>query len=529
MDPLQEPQILYDLNWIFEPTALVGLLTLAVIQIVLAIDNLVFIAVLSAKLPPSKRAKARYIGIGGALVIRLVLLVFAAYIMALSNPLFTLFGQAFSVRDLVMFAGGMFLLYKSTEELHEKLEGQEEQKITLSRAGSHSLTLVAVQIMVLDALFSVDAIVTAVGMTSHVFIMMIAVTIAMGVMMWASGFVTEFLSRHPTLVILCLGFLLLIGFSLLMEALHISVPKGYLYAAIGFSILIEVLNQIARKNTLKLGKASAMQGRELAASLVLRLLGSKSEEVPSLREAIVSRTGPEVFNSQEKEMVSRVLTLSSLPVKAVMTVRADLQRINLDQEYDKLIEQVKSYTHTKLVVYQSQQKDQPLGYLTRSDLLALALKGVADVQLIRELIREPLYLPETVNILKALEEFRKAKKYIAFVFDEFGNFEGLVTLHDIMEEVAGELPDQTENPEIVKLENGQWQIEGDAILTDIARITGFSLPPSDHYQTIAGFILDYLQRIPEQGEQIQLQSWIIKVVKTSYTSIEVVKLRKLKR
>ena len=157
MEPFGLTQVAYDMAWVAEPTAWVGLLTLAVIQIVLGIDNLVFIAVLSAKLPPRKRAKARYIGIGGALAIRLVLLMFAAYIMAFQKPLFTLFGMGISLRDLVMFVGGLFLLYKSTEELHSKLEGESEE-LAISKAGGHSLLMVSVQIMVLDALFSVDAI-----------------------------------------------------------------------------------------------------------------------------------------------------------------------------------------------------------------------------------------------------------------------------------------------------------------------------------------------------------------------------------
>ncbi len=527
MDPSFSHQVMFDFAWISDPTAWVGLLTLAVIQIVLGIDNLVFIAILSAKLPPRQRAKARSIGIGGALVIRLVLLMAAADVVALSKPLFTVHGFEVSMRDLVMFIGGLFLLYKSTEELHQKLEGVSEE-VAVSHSGGHSLTLVATQIMVLDALFSIDAIVTAVGMTGHVFIMMIAVTIAMGIMTWASGFVTEFVARHPTLVILCLGFLLLIGFSLMMEALHFEVPKGYLYAAIGFSILIEIFNQIARRNVLALGKVNSMQNREIAANLVLRLLGSKKTEVQTLRESIVSTPGESVFNSQEKEMVARVLQLSSHPVKAVMTVRTDLDMLELDAPPEDLSKEAREAGHSKLVAYRDGQKDQPLGYVDRADILALFVTGKTDEKSLKAAVKEPVYLPETVNILKALEEFRKEKKYIGFVFDEFGNFEGMVTLHDIMEEVAGELPDQSEVPELVKTGQGQWRIEGDAILSDIERVTGFAVPPSEQYTTLAGFILDYLQRIPEPSETILLGNWKLEMLKVDRTSIEAVRLTALK-
>ncbi|HAH70263.1 MAG TPA: hypothetical protein DCL74_00460, partial [Succinivibrionaceae bacterium] len=227
----ENAHVLFDFVWINDPSAWVGLFTLAALEIVMGLDNLLFIVLLSQKLPPQQAAKARYIGIAGALIIRLVMLVFAAYAAAVTIPLFTLFDMDFTVRDIVMLAGGLFLLYKATADLHQKLEGNaEETAMTLSRAGGHSLMMVSVQIMVLDAIFSVDAIITSVGMTEHVFIMMAAVLLSMAIMTAASGVVSAVVARHHTLVILCLGFLLLIGFSLIMEGLHLEVPKGYLYA-----------------------------------------------------------------------------------------------------------------------------------------------------------------------------------------------------------------------------------------------------------------------------------------------------------
>ena len=185
MDPALTHHVLFDFAWVSSPSAWVGLLTLAAIEIVLGIDNLLFIAVLSQRLPPKERSKACYIGIGGALVIRLILLTLAAYIAAITTPLFTLFGYDFTVRDLVMLGGGLFLIYKSTVDLHQKLEGSLEDEAVIASSGAHSLAVVAIQIMVLDAVFSVDAIVTSVGMTDHVFIMMAAVIVSMGVMVLA--------------------------------------------------------------------------------------------------------------------------------------------------------------------------------------------------------------------------------------------------------------------------------------------------------------------------------------------------------
>ena len=556
MDPTAVHQVMFDMAWVSDPTAWLGLLTLVVIEIVLGIDNLVFIAILTAKLPEKQRDMARYIGLAGALGIRLVMLACISLIVNMIEPLFYIGSKGITGRDIILLIGGVFLLYKAVHELHSKLEGFDEE-LSVSKAAGSAMYLVILQIMVLDAVFSLDSIITAVGMVDHVFIMMFAVIIAMSVMTMASRFITEFVSHHPTLVILCLGFLLLIGFSLIVEALGFHVPKGYLYAAIGFSILMEIFNQIARKNTLKLGDGNgkiAMQSREIAANLVLRLLGSNQNQVHTLKEAIVSRTGSEVFNNTEKEMVSRVLQISSLPIRAVMTSRTDVNCVDISDNIDEIIESLKTMPSSRLVAYKDNQREVPLGYLKRDEILATKLymdSGVVVLSsrqnttpeakeaanalaqsmdrtnseaLLESKIREPLYLPETVSVTKALEEFRKSKKNFAFVFDEFGNFEGIVTLHDIMEEIAGELPDQTEVPELVRMSPGVFKIDGGAILKDVSRLTGFTVPTSDTYHTIAGFILDYLQRMPQAGEVIALTKWKLEILKVEENTIESVML-----
>lgn len=554
MDPVAVHQVMFDMAWVSDPTAWLGMLTLVVIEIVLGIDNLVFIAILTAKLPENQRDRARYIGLGGALVIRLLLLTFISFIVNMTKLLFTIGSFGVTGRDIVMMIGGLFLLYKATHELHSKLEGFDEE-LSVSKAAGSAMYLVILQIMVLDAVFSLDSIVTAIGMVDHIFIMMFAVVIAMGIMTLASRFITEFVNHHPTLVILCLGFLLMIGFSLIVEALGFHVPKGYMYAAIGFSLLIEIFNQIARNNTLKLGEGRAgMQSREIAANLVLRLLGSNQNQVHTLKEAIVSRTGSQVFNNTEKEMVSRVLQLSSLPVKAVMTARTDVNYVDISDSMEEIMSALKDNRSSRLVVYKDGKRDVPLGYIRRDEIFAtkLGLSGafapvpatataasassdsasaetqpLSNEQLLEKKVREPLYLPETVSVIKALEEFRKSKKNFAFVFDEFGNFEGIVTLHDIMEEIAGELPDQTEVPELVRINPGVFKIEGDAILKDVSRLTGFNVPISETYHTIAGFILDYLQRVPEAGEVISMTKWKLEILKVEENTIKSVLLTNL--
>ena len=213
----------------------------------LGIDNLLFIAVLAEKLPPHQRELARKLGLSLALVMRLLLLSSISWLVSLVEPIFSLAFFEFSGRDLILIGGGLFLVFKATMELDERLEGSTHETTTSKTYAG--FWMVISQIVVLDAVFSLDAVITAVGMVNELWVMMTAVIIAMGVMIAASRPLTIFVNRHPSLVILCLGFLLMIGFSLIVDGFGVHIPKGYLYGAIGFSILIEFFNQIARRKT----------------------------------------------------------------------------------------------------------------------------------------------------------------------------------------------------------------------------------------------------------------------------------------
>ncbi|ETH83846.1 integral membrane protein TerC family protein [Bordetella pertussis STO1-CHOC-0017] len=242
------------MEWLQDPAAWVGLLTLVVLEIVLGIDNLIFIAILADKLPPAQRDRARIVGLSLALLMRLGLLSVMSWLVTLTTPWFSVGPMSFSGRDLILMLGGLFLLFKGTMELHERIEGGQSLDTGGPRVYA-SFWVIVTQIVVLDAVFSLDSVITAVGMVDHLAIMMIAVIIAIGIMLLASKPLTRFVNAHPTVVVLCLGFLLMIGFSLLAESFGFKVPKGYLYAAIGFSVAIEALNQVARRNLLKLDAA----------------------------------------------------------------------------------------------------------------------------------------------------------------------------------------------------------------------------------------------------------------------------------
>ena len=233
------------MDWLTDPQIWASLLTLTALEIVLGIDNLIFIAILADRLPAHQRNRARRLGLALALFVRLGLLASISWIFGLTAPIFELFGHEFSWRDLILIGGGLFLLFKGTREIHERIEGDDEEEGV--RRGRASFTGVIIQILVLDIVFSLDSVITAVGMANHLWVMATAVIIAVLIMLLAAGPVSGFVNRHPTVKMLALSFLLLIGMTLLADGVGFHLPKGYIYAAIAFSILVEALNQLAAR------------------------------------------------------------------------------------------------------------------------------------------------------------------------------------------------------------------------------------------------------------------------------------------
>jgi predicted tellurium resistance membrane protein TerC len=234
------------MEFLADPQIWIALATLTVLELVLGIDNIIFISILAGKLPAEQQPKARYIGLGGALVMRIILLFSLSWIIGLTEPLFTVFGQGVSGRDLVLLVGGLFLIAKSTHEIHGSLEGEEghaEKKVYAS------FVSVIIQIMLLDIVFSLDSVITAIGMVDQLWVMIVAVVISIVAMMFFAAPIGNFVERHPTVKMLALSFLLLIGFTLVAEGLHQHIPKGYIYGAMAFSVLVEILNIQLRKKT----------------------------------------------------------------------------------------------------------------------------------------------------------------------------------------------------------------------------------------------------------------------------------------
>jgi predicted tellurium resistance membrane protein TerC len=225
--------------WLTSPETWIALLTLTVLEIVLGIDNIIFISILAGKLPAGQQRRARRVGLALAMLMRIALLMSLAWIIRLTQPLFTILSQEISGRDLILIGGGLFLIAKSTHEIHEKLEGEQHAG---DKRAAHTFTGVIVQILLLDIVFSLDSVITAVGMARQLGVMIAAVVIAVVVMLFAADGISDFVHRHPTVKMLALSFLLLIGVSLLAEGFDQHVSKGYIYFAMGFSVFVEMLN-----------------------------------------------------------------------------------------------------------------------------------------------------------------------------------------------------------------------------------------------------------------------------------------------
>jgi predicted tellurium resistance membrane protein TerC len=412
------------MEWMTDPTVWVGLLTLVALEIVLGIDNLIFIAILADRLPPERRDRARILGLSLALVMRLALLASISWMMSLREPLFSAWWFELSWRDLILIAGGLFLLVKATTEIHERLEPRPQGKPDGGHAGFWPIVA---QIVVIDAVFSIDSIITAVGMVENLYVMMAAVVIAILAMLVASKPLTTFVSARPSLIILCLGFLLMVGLVLVVDGFGLHLPKGYLYTAIGFSLLIELLNQLAARGRRKGG--TGMTSRQQVADAVLRMLGG----VP-LEYAI-----PEgkVFGSAERQMVGGVLTLGERPVKSIMTPRPDVMALRLGEP--GILEKLRTNPHREFPVLSG---DRVQGVVRKEDVLALCVDG-KPIEL-KSVLREAPTVSSRASVLDTLAQFKRTTAELALVVDEQGRFQGLVTRTDLLEAIAGEFPDEGE-------------------------------------------------------------------------------------
>ncbi|WP_145496427.1 TerC family protein [Yersinia bercovieri] len=509
------------MEFLMDPSIWAGLLTLVVLEIVLGIDNLVFIAILADKLPPKQRDKARIIGLSLALIMRLGLLSVISWMVTLTTPLFSVGSFNFSGRDLILLVGGLFLLFKATSELHERLEGNQHDDS--ANRGYASFWAVVAQIVVLDAVFSLDAVITAVGMVNDLAIMMTAVVIAMGVMLLASKTLTQFVNAHPTVVVLCLSFLLMIGLSLIAEGFGFHIPKGYLYAAIGFSILIELFNQIARRNFIK--HESRLPRRQRTAEAIIRLMGGREQQEPQNGDSQQAMPTEAAFAEEERYMISGVLTLASRSMRSVMTPRTEISWVDCNRSQAEIREQLLDTPHSLFPVCRD-SLDQIIGVVRAKDLLVAIERGDSICEFAAA--TPPIVVPDTMDVINLLGVLRKAKGRLVVVNDEFGVVQGLVTPLDVLEAIAGEFPDEDETPDIIT-DGDSWLVKGGADLHSLEQALDCQelVSPTADYASLAGMLLSHSGHMPTVGDVVELHNLRFEIMAVSDYRIELVRITKL--
>ena len=510
------------MEFLMDPSIWAGLLTLVVLEIVLGIDNLVFIAILADKLPPKQRDKARLIGLSLALVMRLGLLSLISWMVTLPKPLFSVMDFTFSGRDLIMLLGGIFLLFKATTELHERLENRQHDEG--QGKGYASFWVVVVQIVILDAVFSLDAVITAVGMVNHLPVMMAAVVIAMAVMLLASKPLTRFVNQHPTVVVLCLSFLLMIGLSLVAEGFGFHIPKGYLYAAIGFSIIIELFNQIARRNFLR--HQSTLPLRARTADAILRLMGGKRQASQTQDTDSQSPVSvPEgAFAEEERYMINGVLTLASRSLRSIMTPRGEISWVDANLSVEEIRQQLLSSPHSLCPVWRG-ELDEVLGIVRAKEML-VALEEGPDVAAMAS-ASPAIVVPDTLDPLPLLAVLRRARGSFVIVTNEFGVVQGLVTPLDVLEAIAGEFPDADETPEIVADGDG-WLVKGATDLHALQHTLGLDtlVNENEDIATVAGLVIAINGQIPRPGDTLELAPLHISVIEANDYRVDLVRVVK---
>lgn len=505
------------MEFFMDPGLWVGLITLIVLEIVLGIDNLVFIAILAEKLPPEQRDKARVLGLTLALFMRLGLLFAISWLVTLTEPIIDIFNHSFSGRDLILLGGGLFLVYKAVTELHEKIEGKPEVKVS-NNVVYASFAAVVAQIVVLDAVFSLDSVITAIGMVDDIRIMMAAMIVAMAVMLLASKPLTAFVNRHQTVVILCLSFLLLIGISLIAEGFGFHIPKGYIYSGIGVAIAIEAFNQFGQRNVAK--HASKIPLRHRTADSILKLMGGRVETTD---DHIVLQA-QEAFADEERYMIGGVLTLAERSVASIMTPRSQISWVDLDDTAEQIREKVLSVPHSLFPVCRG-SLDKVISVVRAKDLLDV----LDDETELKTLIKRhrPIYIFEKMKVIDAINTLRTSKGSLVMVSDEFGNVQGLVSPLDVFEAIAGEFPDADEQLDLVKLDEHTWRASG---LLDVYQLElelgMLDLVEEDAgYISVSGLILDKMQGVVEVGTQLEYQGVVFEVTEMDENRIKTVQIR----
>ncbi|WP_367670642.1 TerC family protein [Sodalis-like secondary symbiont of Drepanosiphum platanoidis] len=509
------------MKFFLNPSIFVELITLIILEIVLGIDNIIFITILSDTLVPKKRNHARLIGLILALIMRLTLFLIMSWMVNLTSPILNIFSFLFSGRDIILLFGGIFLVFKSIIELHKRLKYKKHNSSILSNYSN--FWSVVFQIVILDTIFSLDSIITAIGMVNKLPVMIIAVIISMFFMLLASKILIKFINSHQTIIILCLSFLLIIGLNLILEGFGFFIPKEYLYFAIGFSILIEIFNYIARKNSIK-NKSNKLIKKHTSKAIIRLISGKNKKNNNFIKKSLIFKT-KEYFVKKERYMITGVLSLASRNLKSIMTPRNSISWLNCQKSINKIKFILMKNPHNIFPVCDG-ELDKLIGTIHSKDLIN---KINSNKEIKNFAINNPtIVVPETQDIFKVLKKLRYSKRNLIMISDEFGIIQGLITPLDILEAIVGGFFDEDETPEIEKHKN-YFLVKGSTDLYTLQQNLNISklIKKRNNVVSLRGLLLSYSNKIPKVNDFIDINEWRFTIKKIIECRIDLIYISKI--
>ena len=509
------------MEFLLNPALWAGLFILIAIEIILGMDNLALSNVLAGNLPEAARGRARALGTLLALFLRLGLLCLFWRVLFMDAPWLLLGTVAFSPRALLLLGGGIFLIVKTTRGLHERLGSR------LPTVGQHfgktGFWYITAQIAVLDAVFSLDAVIAALGLMDSLFLMLAAVAAAVPITLALHRPLADFMLRHPTIQILCLNYLMLVGLTLVAEGLNLHIPKGYLYAVIGFSMLVEGIRQaLDRRRDRRLGHRSL---RLRTAGAVLRLLGGSTTFYKQTSGAAAQPLDAAGLPHGARDMLYGVLTMGERHIRAIMTPRPEITWVDMEDDPAEIRDMVRQSPHSVYPVRKS-STDEVLGVVYGKDIMAVLPEAGAFS--LNDILQPPVFVQESVGILRLMEVLRDTRAKMALITEEYGSVVGLVTPLDILEVIAGDFPEADEDPDFIPDGDRAWKVSGSIDLHRLEMLLDTDLLREDDsdYVTLGGYLMHNLGRLPEPGDKLEKGHLCFEVLKVSDRKADVVRVRK---
>lgn len=513
---------------LLDPSTWTGLFALVLLEIILGIDNLIFLTVITKKLNPNQRTKARNIGLVLSLLIRIIFLYFISWSTSLTTPLYSNKYITLSMREFILLIGGVFLFIISLIELYDKLY-QNSIKIKKCKQYSYFWSII-LQITILNTIFSLDSIITAIGIVNNFVIISIAMTISMFFMLILSHSLKKFIKKYKKILMLCLGFLLIIGVNLILESLGLYLSKTYLYTAAGFCILIELFNQISEYHFLLYQYNRPFRKRILEIFLT-NLKREKKKNITLIRK--FNQDNPKKyskkeyidFNEEEKNMICNLLHLSIRSVISIMTPREEISWINIKQPYNIIKKKVLNTPHNIFPVCQG-NIDKVIGVVRAKELISKIENKENILKFVSK--HKPIIILENINLIKLLKILKQSKGNLVLIKNKFNMLKGLITPLDFLKAIAGEFPDSDETPDIIK-KNKSWFVKGHTNLYSLQQSlnTNSFIKKTTNIST-SGLIIEKNGAIPSPGQIIKISSFNFKILKVRNHKIDLIKIKKIK-